>query len=186
MDREDGDLIKDYLDGDDQALKFLIEKYTPQIYNYAVRFMGLEVAPDIVQDIFIKVWKNLKKFDSTKANFKTWLFTITRNTITDYLRKKKMINFSKLDTEEDSFESNIEDGVMLPQEVLIQMEDKAYLNKLLDKIPGSYREVLILYYQEELNFREIGEILGKPLNTVKSYHHRALVLLRQSIQDIPI
>ena len=186
MDRGDSDLIKDYLEGDDQALKFLIEKYTSLVYNYVARFVGSDTAPDIVQDVFIKVWKNLKKYDVEKANFKTWLFTIARNTITDYLRKKKMITFSTLDTEEDTFESKIEDEVILPLEALIQMEDKVYLNKLLDQISDSYREVLILYYQDELNFREIGEILGKPLNTVKSYHHRALVLLRQLAQDIPI
>ncbi len=183
MDRNDSDLIKDYLLGQEENLRILIEKHTPSIYNLAVHFVGHNLAPDIVQDVFIKVWKNLKKFDVNKANFKTWLLTIARNTITDSLRKKKMISFSNLDKEDESFESNILDEVILPDEALIKLEDKEYLNKILDQIPIGYREVLILYYQEELNFREIGEVLNKPLNTVKSHHHRALILLKQKMEN---
>jgi RNA polymerase sigma-70 factor (ECF subfamily) len=104
---------------------------------------------------------------------------ISRNTITDYLRKKKMVLFSSLDKEEENFSNNIEDEVILPDEALIKLEDKELLNSLLDKIPAHYREVLILYYQEDMTFNEIGELLNKPLNTVKSHHRRALILLRE-------
>ncbi len=175
---EDKDLIKDYLLGDQESFRVLVEKYTPAIYNFSIRFVGSDYVNDIVQDVFIKVWKNIKKFDYTKASFKTWIFTITRNTITDYLRKKKMINFSSLDKEEESFADNIVDEVILPNESLIKLEDKELLNNLIDKLPNNYKEVLIFYYQEDMTFKEIGELLGKPLNTVKSYHHRALQILR--------
>ncbi len=181
MEIVDEDLIKEYLLGDQEAFRALVEKYTPAIYNFSIRFVGNDYANDIVQDIFIKVWKNLKKFDYTKASFKTWIFTITRNTITDYLRKKKMINFSSLDKEDESFADNIEDGVVLPDEALVKLEDKELLNSLLDELPINYKEVLILYYQEDMTFKEIGSLLGKPLNTVKSYHHRALNLLREAL-----
>lgn len=181
MEKDDEYLIKGYLDGNQDSFKILVEKYTPSIYNFSVRFVGLLNAADIVQDVFIKVWKNIKKFDHNKANFKTWIFTITRNTVTDYLRKKKMIPFSSLDKEEENFADNIEDEVVLSDEALIKLEDKNLLNNLLDKIPAHYREVLILYYQEEMTFNEIGKLLNKPLNTVKSYHHRALELLRNMV-----
>lgn len=178
MEKEDNDLIKEYLKGNEEAFKELINKYTGIIFNFSVRFVGLDYANDITQDVFIKIWKNIKKYNEKKANFKTWLFTITRNTITDYLRKKKTVNFSTLDSKEERYEDNIEDEVILPDEILIKLEDKELLNKLLDKLPGDYKEVLILYYQEDLTFKEIGEILNKPLNTVKSHHYRALALLR--------
>ena len=179
MGNNDDDLVKEYLEGNQGSFKVLAEKYTPSIYNFSVYFVGLLYAPDIVQDVFIKVWKNIKKFDNSKANFKTWIFTIARNTITDYLRKKKMIPFSSLDSDEEFFTDSIEDDVILPDESLSKLEDKELLNKLLDKIPVQYREVLILYYQEEMTFSEIGQLLGKPLNTVKSYHYRALLLLKE-------
>lgn len=179
MENEDKDLVKEYLEGNQGAFKDLVEKYTSSIFNFSVRFVGFDYANDVVQDVFLKVWKNIKKFDYNKASFKTWIFTITRNTITDYLRKKKMVNFSSLDKEEDNFADNIEDDVILPDEALIKLQDKEFLNKLLDEIPINYKEVLILYYQEDMTFGEIGKLLGKPLNTVKSHHRRALIMLKE-------
>ncbi|HEY5587396.1 MAG TPA: sigma-70 family RNA polymerase sigma factor [Candidatus Paceibacterota bacterium] len=181
MDKNDKELIKEYLEGNDDSFKSLVNKYNSSIYNYSVRFAGIDNSKDIVQDVFLKAWRNIKKFDDTKASFKTWLFIITRNTITDYLRKKKMISFSSLDKDEESFESNILDEVILPDEALIKLEDKELLNNTLDKIPQNYREVLVLYYQEDMTFNEIGQLLEKPLNTVKSYHRRALIMLREMI-----
>ena len=179
MNKSDEDIIKEYIGGDENSFKSLVDKYTSSIYNYSVRFVGVDYAKDIVQDVFIKAWKNIKKFDNDKASFKTWLFTIASNTITDYLRKKKMVQFSSFDKEEESFESSIPDEVILPDEALIKLEDKELLNNTLDKIPANYREVLVLYYQEEMTFNEIGKLLNKPLNTVKSHHHRALIMLRE-------
>jgi RNA polymerase sigma-70 factor, ECF subfamily len=179
VEKNDEELIKEYIEGNDDSFKLLVDKYTPSIFNYSARFVGIDYAKDIIQDVFIKSWKNIRKFDDNKASFKTWLFTITRNTITDYLRKKKMITFSSLDKEEESYEFNIVDDVILPDEALMKLEDKELLNNTLNKIPSNYREVLILYYQEEMTFNEIGQLLNKPLNTVKSYHYRALVMLRE-------
>ena len=179
--QSDEDLILEYLDGNEDAFKILIDKYIPSIYNFAVRFVGHDNASDVSQDVFLKVWKNIRKFNSGKSSFKTWIFTITRNTITDSLRKKKSIPFSMLDTEEVSFEDNIEDETILPMDVLSKLDDKEFLNNLLDKLSPNYREVLILYYTEDMTFSEIGQLLGKPMNTVKSYHHRALNQLKKMI-----
>lgn len=182
MEINDEQLVKEYLEGSQDSFVILVEKYTPSIYNFSIRFVGREYANDIVQDVFFKVWKNIRKFNIDKASFKTWIFTITRNTITDYLRKKKMVLFSSLDKEEENFADNIEDEVILPDEALIKLEDKELLNNLLDKIPTHYRLVLVLYYQEDMTFNEIGQLLSKPLNTVKSHHRRALLLLRKLLE----
>ena len=181
MDLSDKDLIKEYLNGNQEYLKILIDKYTGLLYNFTVRFVGEDNVLDILQDVFIKVWKNLNKFDTEKANFKTWIFTITRNTITDFLRKKKTIPFSFLDKEEESFKDNLEDEEILQDETFSKLEDKELVNKIINQLPSNYREVLILYYQEDMTFKEIGEVLNKPLDTVKSYHHRALIKLRELI-----
>jgi len=179
MEIKDEQLVKEYLEGNQDSFVMLVEKYTSSIYNFSVRFVGYENAQDAVQDVFLKIWKNIRKFNIDKASFKTWIFTIARNTITDHLRKKKMVSFSTLDKEEENFADNIEDEVILPDEALIKLEDKELLNNLLDKIPVNYREVLILYYQEDMTFNEIGQLLNKPLNTIKSHHRRALILLRE-------
>jgi len=179
MEENDENLIKEYLGGNQESFKLLIERHTSSIYNFSVRFVGKDYAKDIVQDVFLKVWKNIERFDIKKASFKTWIFRITRNTITDYLRKKKMIPFSFLNSEEENFADSIEDEVVLPDEALAKIEDVELLNNLLNKMPINYREVLVLYYQEDMTFKEIGELLGKPLNTVKSYYRRALIMLRE-------
>jgi len=186
MDFSDEDLIKEYLEGNQDSFKILIDRYTTSLYNFIFRFVGKDNTPDVIQDVFIKIWKNINKFDSSKSHFKTWIFTIARNTVTDYLRKRKMILFSSLDKDEESFEDNIKDESLLPDEALSKIEDNEYLNKTLDQIPPKYKEVLVLHYQEDMTFAQIGEILNKPTNTVKSYHYRAILLLRELIlhQDL--
>jgi RNA polymerase sigma-70 factor (ECF subfamily) len=182
MERTDEELIADYIKGEQASFKLLLDRYTPLLYNFSVRFVGSGYAADIVQEVFIKVWKNIKRFDIGKAHFKTWVFTITRNTITDYLRKKKSIVFTDMETPEgDSFLDTIPDESDLPTEIIAKLEDKEFLNTLLDTLPPHYQEVLILYYQEEMTFAQIGKALSKPLNTVKSHHRRALEQLRKLV-----
>lgn len=177
---DDNLLIKKYLDGDQDSLRLLIDKYTSSIYNFSSRLTGISNSADITQDVFIKAWKNLHNFDESKAQFKTWLFSIARNTTTDYLRKKKSIPFSYI-KEEDLSPDEILDGNLLPDEVYQGLQDKELLIKALEKIPNEYKIVLTLHYQEDLTFKEIGEVLNKPLNTVKSYHYRALMMLKKEI-----
>jgi RNA polymerase sigma-70 factor (ECF subfamily) len=182
MNPSDEDLISEYIKGDQLAFKALLDRYTPLLYNFSVRFVGTTHADDIVQDVFIKVWKNLKKFDVSKAHFKTWVFTITRNTVTDYLRKKKSIVFSDMEnTEGDSVVDAVVDKADLPDTVIEKLQDVEYLNTLLERLAPAYKEVLILYYQEEMTFAQIGQALSKPLNTVKSHHRRALEQLRKMV-----
>lgn len=185
MGDSDEELIGNYIQGDDQALKALIDRYTQSLYHFVVRFVGVMHAPDIVQEVFIKVWKNLKKFDISKAHFKTWIFTIARNTITDYLRKKKIPVFSEFDgvDEGESFADSVVDGEDLPDEMLMKLEDTELLTTLLDTLSPDARAVLVLYYQEDMTFKEIGEVLGKPLHTVKSKHRRALEQLRKRVEE---
>jgi RNA polymerase sigma-70 factor (ECF subfamily) len=182
MEHEDEILIKQYIDGDQTALKALIDRYTPLIYNFAVRLSGPRDANDTVQEVFIKVWKNLRKFDISKSHFKTWIFTIARNTVTDHLRKKKQLLFSDMDADEgDAFSDSIADDAILPDEALAKLEDMQALEGLLSGLPLHYQAVLVLYYQEEMTFAEIGKALGKPLNTVKSHHRRALEQLKKKV-----
>lgn len=89
----DEQLIKNYLKGDDNSLEILIRRYLKPIYFFVYGYTKDEQkAEDIAQEVFVKIWKNLKKFDKNK-NFKTWIFTIAKNTALDYLKKKKSCRF---------------------------------------------------------------------------------------------
>jgi len=177
---EDNILIKKYFEGDQTSLKMLIDKYTSPIYNFTSRFIPSVYRDDIVQDIFIKVWKKLESFDIEKSQFKTWIFVIARNTITDYYRKKKATPFSYL-KEEEFKEGEIEDETVLPDLIMEKLQDKEMLDKIIEELKDEYKTVITLYYQEEMTFKDIGEVLGKPMNTVKSYHYRALKILHQKL-----
>lgn len=180
--KTDEEIIELYQGGVDEIFKELIEKYTPLIFNFIAHIIGRKETPDIVQEVFIKVWKNLKKFDPKKASFKTWIFTIAKNSAIDYLKKRKNILFSDLENEENpNFSENIQDEELLPDQSIQRLEDSHLLNKLLNELPLLNRTILILHYQEEMTFEEIGKILNKPQNTVKSYHHRAILELRKKL-----
>jgi len=181
----DEEIIARYKEGDQEAFKGLINRYISPLYNFIARLTNRNDASDIVQETFIKVWKNLNRFDGRKASFKTWIFTIGRNTTTDFLRKKYSLLFSDIEKDNDedinSFAENIPDEQILPDIALEKLQDKEFLNDVLNKLKSSYREVLILHYQEEMTFDEIGKILNKPLNTVKSQYRRAIVELRKKL-----
>ncbi len=183
--RTDEEIIKEYINGHDEAFKELLNKYTKPLYNFIVHFVNKNDTPDVVSETFIKVWKNISRFDAEKASFKTWIFTIAKNTATDFLRKKKSLLFSDIQTSNDeeinTFAENIPDESVLPDEALQKLQDKKVLDEILKVLPPDYQEVLILHYQEELTFDEIGKILGKPLNTVKSQHRRALIEMRKKL-----
>ena len=177
----DEEIILSYKNGNREALKNIIDRYTSNIYNFTAKTTNKNDATDITQEVFIKVWKNIKKFDETKASFKTWIFTIAKNSTTDFLRKKKSIVFSDIQKNKDevTFEENIMSEEILPDEALQKLEDAENLNRTLEKLRPEYREVLILHYQEEMTFEEIGKILNKPLNTAKSTHRRAVLELKK-------
>ena len=86
-----------------------------------------------------------------------------------------------IDENANSFSENIPDESLLPDEVLQKMQDSDLLNKVLDKLPLNYKTILVLHYQEDMTFNEIGNVLDKPLNTIKSQHRRAIILLREML-----
>jgi len=179
----DQEIIERYRTGEKNVFEQLIEKYTPLVFNFAAHLAGRENASDIVQETFIKVWKNFMRFDPKKASLKTWILAIARNTAIDFLKKKKNILFSELTIElETEFAETIPDSELLPDEALARLEDASLLQKLLGELSPEYRATLVLHYQEEMTFEEIGKVLGKPLNTVKSYHRRALIGLRKMVK----
>lgn len=179
--KEDSQLITEYFAGDKQALDILFGRYTSTVYYFVYRYVGDEAeAQDIVQLAFIKAWKNLKKFKPEKK-FKTWILTIAKNTALDFLRKKKNLTFSELlDREEgsDDFELAVDD-LPLPSEIFDRKQLSEEVADAIGRLAPYYREVLQLYFMEQMTFQEISEILGEPLNTVKSRQRRALIELRK-------
>lgn len=188
MQKNDQQLIADYLNGDEEAFAVLAGRYLKPIYNFTYRLVGdRQNAEDITQETFFKTWKNLKKYRAGES-FRAWLYRIARNTAYDLLRKKRTLVFADFENgDEDGenyFADTIADREPLVSELLIRLEDKKLLEDILNRLPPVYREVLFLHYGESFTFAEIGGILRKSVNTVKSRHRRALIMLRE-VLDAP-
>ncbi len=180
VERDDQQLINDYLGGNGEALAILIRRYLKPTYNFIYRRIGSQSdAEDITQETFVKVWKNLNKYRKGES-VKTWIFQIAKNTAIDWLRKKKNIVFTDFEDEtgKNPILETLSDQEPLPDALVLKLEDTKLLTALLEKLSPLYREVLVLHYKDHLTFDEIGKILEKSPDTVKSQHRRALIQLK--------
>jgi RNA polymerase sigma-70 factor (ECF subfamily) len=177
----DEQLVQQYLSGDEKSLEILIQKYLKPIYNFVYRYVGdMANAEDLTQEVFVKVWKNIKKFDR-KRNFKTWIFCIAKNTAFDYLRKKKSIPLSNFENDQGDnvLADSLADVAPLPSELFDKADISQKINTALNKLSLNYRAVILLRYKEDFKFIEIAEILDESIDTVKSRYRRGLRELRK-------
>lgn len=180
MDRSDSQLVADYLKGDEKSLEILIKRYLKPIYSLIFKYIGdSQEVEDITQEVFVKVWRNLKKFNRQKS-FKTWIFSIAKNTCIDTIRKKKTIPFSGFENDvgRNVLLETLVDSAPLPHEVFEKANITKILTSVIEKLFPQYQMVLSLHYNDCFTFREIAEILKEPLHTVKSRHRRALIKLK--------
>ncbi|MFH1183070.1 MAG: RNA polymerase sigma factor [Candidatus Moraniibacteriota bacterium] len=182
MTTSDQELIQNILARDDRAFEKLLKRYLKPVYNFIYQLTNdSSVIDDLTQETFIKVWKNLRRFDKSK-NFKVWLFAIAKNTAYDFLKKKKTVPFSYYtDGEGNNKLTNISDGQAQPQELAIKNDLARAIDKKLKKMPVHYRSILILRYKEDFSLQEIALILKKPYNTIKSQHQRALSYFKKNL-----
>ncbi|WP_257141132.1 sigma-70 family RNA polymerase sigma factor [Bacillus sp. AFS015802] len=154
----------------------IIEMYEKAVVQFAYTYVkDWSVAEDISQEVFLKVYKNIGKFEE-RSKLKTWLFSITANQCKDYIRstnrKAKWWN-NLLQT----FQNRDE---VTPETIILQSEENESLGEDLLCLPVKYREVLVLYYYEELSTEEIGQLLKINGSTVRTRLHRG----RQQLSDL--
>ncbi|MCF7834163.1 MAG: RNA polymerase sigma factor [Candidatus Pacebacteria bacterium] len=184
MKLSDENLIASYLEGNDKSLSVLIDRYLDDSFRFAMSIVKDEqVAEDIVQESFIKAWKNVRRFIPTN-NFRKWLFSIIHNTAIDYLRAKKEIVFSQFENinGENPYINQIKDDAMLPDELLNKAQNMFYMQSVLEEINPKYREVILLKQDNDMTFENIGKILKRPLHTVKSQYRRGIVLVARLLK----
>ena len=187
MIRTDEQLISDYLEGDEIALSVLVDRYLSDLCSFAYALTrDIQSAEDIAQEAFVKAWKNMRTFVPGNS-FRGWLFGIARNTALDLLRKRKDIAFSAFETRDgnNALLETVADTQPLPDELFVQAEDARYVTVLLEQINPQYREILSLRHTSNMTFAEIGQVVGRPLHTVKSQYRRAIAALQRVARTNP-
>lgn len=142
----------------------LYQKYKNPIFSYIFYLAGdRSVAEEICQDVFLKVYLNIAKFEG-RSSFKTWIYTIARNTYFDYARKKKKeVAIEDL----ENYTKELADRGMGPEDYVTKNVTKELIKKTLNQINEKYRMLLILRDIQNLSYKEISEITELELNTVK-------------------
>jgi len=167
---------------DPELLDLLIEQYQLRLFRYLLHLTGSrERAEDFFQETWVRVLERGSQYDG-KWKFEAWLFTIARNLVLDWHRRKKPQSLEALaDPDEGtSFGVKDEKGIT-PLESYLNEEQREGLQASMTKIPVVYREVLVLRFQEEMQLDEIAGILSTPISTVKSRLYRGLEALRTTM-----
>lgn len=183
MELADEKLVENYLNGDEQALGFLVDKYLKPLYNFVFQLVGeKDVSDDIVQETFFKAWKNIKNFEQDRK-FSTWLFAIAKNSAFDWLRKKRELNFSSFADEDGvNFLENLEDeDILYSHELLRRIDEADEVREVLDDLNPELKTILLLHHVHGFALSEIAQIMGKSRNTLKSRYRRTLMDLRQKL-----
>lgn len=180
----DENLIKTYLKGDQKSLDILVKRYFRQIYFFILKYAKTPPdSEDITQEVFLKVWRHLKRFDQKKS-FRAWIFTIAKNSAFDFLKKKKEIPFSKF---EDSKGRNfimetLVDNSISPSQSAEKKDFFRELNFVVGKFSLKCQKIFFLHYDKQFTFQEIAEEMGEPLSTIKSRHRRTLQGIKKMLK----
>ena len=188
-------LIQQFLAGEVQAFNLLVWRWQKPILNFVYRYVGnLQDAEDVCQRTFIKAYKNLKQLKNP-TKFSTWLYQIAANQAKDALRRQKKGNCVSIpfhDSGEERGEENSLQPCQLkaedeqPDAAVHQRELQQILQQVIMKLPKEQRVVVIMKIYQELKFNEIAEVLGVPVNTVKSRMYYGLSSMRQFLKQMNI
>ena len=160
--------------GDQGAMAELYDRYSSVVYAVALRVLGdTGAAEDVLQEVFLQLWRNPHAFDAARGNLASWLAVVTRNRAIDSLRKRRP-------------ETNIENVVLSVAPDLAGEAERARAAAKVRGVMGSMapaqRGVLEMAYWEGMSHSEIAEKTGEPLGTIKTRIRAGLIILRKAFQ----
>jgi RNA polymerase sigma-70 factor (ECF subfamily) len=184
---DDRTLVERILGGDRDRFGDLVSRYEKRVINYVYRIIHrYEDAHDLTQDIFVKVYLALDRYDP-KYQFSTWLFRIAQNSAIDALRKKSIseVSLTRQSTEDEpgTKEREFADDGISPYRALKNKQLSAAINNAVAHLPVDYRELIQLRHFAELSYEEIATMKKLPLGTVKNKLFRARNLLKEALDS---
>src|SRR3954453_18931043 len=169
----DSMLISRIRAGDEDALALLHDRYAQVVYSVALRVLAETTqAEDILQELFLQLWRNPQAFDSNRGSLGAWLAVIARHRAIDYLRRRRP-------------ETDIEDVVVAVDTRVEQTTDRnmaiAKIRAAVEGLPAEQRKPLEMAFFEGLTHSEISSKTGEPLGTIKTRIRSALLTLRKAL-----
>jgi RNA polymerase sigma-70 factor (ECF subfamily) len=182
---EDGDVVAAFLRGEERAFREIVNRYQTPLLNFVYRTISdREKAEDLVQDVFIRVYRHLHGFDPTRK-FSTWIYTIAANLAKNELRnrsRRPLVLLQSMKTiwrgEERPLE--LEDTSSRPDDLFRKRQLCEFVEEATARLSAHHRQVFVLRDVKGKSYEEIAEITGTKVGTVKSRLSRA----RQSLADI--
>jgi RNA polymerase sigma-70 factor (ECF subfamily) len=179
--KTDEEIAKEVQLGEVESFGLLIERYEPKITRYARKFIfNGEDAKDLVQEAFIKAYTNIQSFDAGRS-FSSWMYRIAHNEFINAIKKKSRLPIFQFDFD-----------TIFPQPVALETADsemnkkelREMLDKCLGKLDPKYREPLVLYYFEDMDYKEIADILEVPVSTVGVRLTRGKASLKKIVSNL--
>ena len=159
----------------------LMKRYEAKLLNYILRISNInrEDAEDILQEVFVKAYQNLNDYD-LNFKFSNWIYSIAHNTTISVFRKKKVRPQTVSWEDEDL--NNILKSTLDVEDASLQKLTYKHILKIINQLPLKYKDVLILKFVEGKDYREISDILHKPMGTIATLINRAKKSLKQELE----
>ena len=190
MDSTDESLIAAYCKGDKTAFGELVRRYADNVLGYLVRMSGNRtIAEDLFQETFKRVHEKAHAFAG--GTFRSWLFTIATRLAIDALRRRRRLQFVSLNRKPDCADNDEElgcaiaaDDVCNPCHEAMKAEQVEQVRQAIASLPAGQRATLILAYYQQLSYRQVAEVMGCSIGTVRTQMFRALRKLADRLPDI--
>ena len=162
----------------EQAARELYRGYGGELYGFALRRLDdRQLAEEVVQDVFTSVWRRARDYDAERGTLRAWLYGIARNAIIDAERRRRRRPRTLADEPPEA--ASAEDPI---ERALLRWQ----MQLALERLTPDHREALRLTHVEGLKLREVAEVLGLPLGTVKSRVYYALQALRLACEELEV
>jgi len=179
----DAVLVKNYIEGDENALSILIHRHKQKIYSFIYsKIFDKDITEDIFQDTFIEVIKTLKmgKYNE-EGKFLPWVMRISHNLVIDHFRKNtRMPKFDN--SGEFSIFSVLSDSSLNAEKKLIKDQVESDIRRLIEELPEDQKEVLVMRMYNDMSFKDISDKTGVSINTALGRMRYALINLRKVIE----
>ncbi len=171
--------------GSEDAYAVLVERYSDYVFTIAARILGDdEDAYDAAQEAFVRAYRAIGRFRGD-AKFSSWLYRIATNrALTHLKRRRKRAPAVDIDAG-PHIESaiDVEPTRTRPDQLVIDAEFRTQVRAAVAKLPDQYRTVITLFYLEQKSYKEVADVLGLPMGTLKTHLHRARAMLRNIISE---